>query len=360
MSTVSTADRDWDAVLRGFQRWLVEHWADAEAISVQLSEAVKTNGFSSESALLDVAWRASEGQYSKGMVLRLPPAGDGVFPEYDLVRQARTMEVARAHGVPAPAVVGVETDPGYVGTTFIAMDLLAGLIPADEAPQYCVAGWLHDAEPDRQRVLYEQFHDALADINRISGADVDLSFLHRPHGPGLRGEFDWWVDYLAWATDNSPPTEMTDVVAWLRTNIPDPEPPGSLVWGDARFGNIIFDASFQVRGVLDWEMATVSPAEVDLGWTFAVRRSIQRGNGLPLDAELPGFPDRATTLDRFAARLGRPLQSLDWYEVFAMLRMGAILKSLSQLLNQRGISDHIVHSIPPLQDWIYDLMGSDV
>ncbi len=359
MATVSTADRDWDAVLRGFQRWLLEHW-DADQVSVQLSEAVKTNGFSSESAMLDVAWRAPDGQRTKGMVLRLPPAGDGVFPEYDLVRQARTMEVARQHGVPAPAVVAVETDPAYVGTTFIAMDLVAGLIPADEAPQYCAAGWLYDAEPDRQRVLYDEFHDALADINRISAAENDLSFLYRPPGPGLRSEFDWWFDYLSWATENSPPPEMTDVVDWLRANIPDPEPPGSMVWGDARFGNMVFDASFRVRAVLDWEMATVAPAEVDLGWSFAGRRSIQRGNGLPLDAELPGFPDRATTLDRFAARLGRELQSLGWYEVFAMLRMGAILKSLSRLLNQRGITEHIVHTIPPLQDWIYDLMGSDV
>jgi len=39
-----------------------------------------------------------------------------------------------------------------------------------------------------------------------------------------------------------------------------------------------------------------------------------------------------------------------------MLRMGATLKSLSRLLVQRGITDHIVHTIPPLQDWIYELM----
>lgn len=354
MSTVSGADRDWDAVLGGFQRWLAEHWSAADSISVTMAEAVRTNGFSSESALLDVSWHTAEGPQTRGLVLRLPPAGEGVFPEYDLVRQARTMEIARAHGVPAPEVVAVETDPDHVGTTFVAMDLIPGRIPADEAPQYCVDGWLHDAVPDRQRELYNNFHDALADINRI--AEDDLSFLYRPQGPGLTGELHWWADYLYWATDNSPPAEMTEVLDWLQGNLPDPEPPSTLIWGDARFGNMIFDDAFGVRAVLDWEMAALGPAEVDLGWSFAVRRSIQRGNGLPLDAELPGFPDRARTLDRYAARIGRPVQSLDWYEVFAMLRMGAVLKSLSRLLQQRGITDHIVHTIPPLQDWIYDLM----
>ncbi|MGV0790361.1 phosphotransferase family protein [Mycolicibacterium sp. XJ1819] len=356
MSTVSSADRDWDAVLSGFRRWLTQHWPDAESISVSMAEAVRTNGFSSESALLDVSWRAPDGPTSRGLVLRLPPAGEGVFPEYDLIRQARTMELARNHGVPAPEVVAVEDDPDYVGSTFIAMDLVPGRIPADEAPQYCVAGWLYEAAPDRQREFYVNFHDTLADIGAITDRDGELSFLYRPKGAGLAGELAWWTDYLAWATDNSPPAEMTDVATWLADHLPDPEPPPALIWGDARFGNMIVDDSFGMRAVLDWEMASVGPAEVDLGWSFAIRRSIQLGNGLPLDAELPGFCDRAQTLDRYAARIGRPVQSLDWYEVFAMLRMGAVLKSLSRLLHQRGVTDHIVHTIPPLQDWIYDLM----
>lgn len=354
MSTVSSADRDWDVVLGGFQRWLTEHWSAADSISVSMAEAVHTNGFSSESALLDVSWRTAQGAQTRGLVLRLPPAGKGVFREYDLARQARTMEIARAHGVAAPEVVAVEPDPDCVGAPFIAMDRVPGKIPADEAPQYCVAGWLYDAAPDRQRELYNNFHDTLADINRIPGDD--LSFLTRHQGPGLAGELQWWMDYLSWATDGSPPSDMIDVLHWLRENFPASEPPPTLIWGDARFGNMIFNDAFQVRAVLDWEMAAVGPAEVDLGWAFAIRRSIQRGNGLPLDAELPGFPDRVQTIERYAARIGRPVQSLDWYEVFAMVRMGAVLKSLSQLLRQRGITDHIVHTIPPLQDWIYDLM----
>ncbi|EKF22129.1 phosphotransferase enzyme family protein [Mycolicibacterium hassiacum DSM 44199] len=356
MSTVSSADRDWQAVLHGFQRWLTEHWPTADAITVTMADAVRTNGFSSESALLNVSWRGAEGERSRGLVLRLPPAGDGVFPSYDLVRQARTMELARKNGVPAPEIVAVEEDPEYAGAPFLAMELVSGRIPADEAPQYCVAGWLYQATPEQQRVLYDEFHDMLADIGAIADAHGQLSFLYRRQGPGLAGELEWWADYLSWATDNAPPTEMVEVLDWLREHRPDPEPPAGLIWGDARFGNVIFDDGFRVRAVLDWEMAGVGPAEVDLGWSFAIRRSIQRGNNLPLDAELPGFPDRGRTLERYARRLGRTVDSLDWYEVFAMLRMGATLKSLSRLLVQRGITDHIVHTIPPLQDWIYELM----
>ena len=38
-----------------------------------------------------------------------------------------------------------------------------------------------------------------------------------------------------------------------------------LNWGDARVGNILY-RDFAPIAVLDWEMATVGPREVDLAW----------------------------------------------------------------------------------------------
>ena len=321
-----------------------------------MAQEVRTNGFSSESAIVDVTYEEGGVHRSRCVVLRLPPTNSGVFPVYDLERQAKVQALAADHGIPVPGVIGVETDPAWVGTSFFAMDYVEGRIPADDAPQYCAAGWLYEADAAQQRGMYEDFHNTLAAINSIGDDQADLSFLARAEGPGLRGELEWWSNHLHWATDGSPPAIMLDTLAWLSDTLPEPEPPSTLIWGDAKFGNVIFDDDFSVRAVLDWEMAAAGPAEVDLGWSFANRRSIQLGNGLPLDHELEGFPDRASTLARYEQQLGRPLQSLDWYEVFAMARIGSCLMSLLRLLRERGVEDHVVYSIPPIQPWTFELM----
>ena len=39
--------------------------------------------------------------------------------------------------------------------------------------------------------------------------------------------------------------------------------PASLCWGDARIGNVLFSDDRKITAVLDWEMATIGPAEMD-------------------------------------------------------------------------------------------------
>lgn len=350
-------DRDWPAVLAGFERWLAEQWPDAERLDLALRGEVLTNGFSSETAIFDVRYEQGGESVRRTLVLRLPPSGDGTFKTYELDKQAKVQKLVGDLGVPVPALIGSSMDHSYVGADFVAMDFVAGRVPADQAPQYCAAGWLHDAEEELQRRMYDSFHDVLADIHAITADKADLRFLQRAEGPGLRGEVEWWADYLQWASDGSPPADITGALQWLRESMPDPEPPPSLLWGDARFGNAIFADDFTVKAVLDWEMASLGPAEVDVGWSFANRRSIQLGNGKPLDHELPGFPGRAETIRRYERRLGRSLQPLDWYEVFAMMRIGACLLSLVRLLTRMGVTDHIVFTIPPIQGWALELMN---
>ncbi len=354
--TVATS-RDWSGVIAGFKHWLQEQWPAAKHLEVGMAGDILTNGFSSETAILDVRYEQAHETVRRSLVLRLPPSGKGTFETYDLSAQATVQKLVGEFGVPVPAVLGSSADHSYIGTDFVAMDFVAGRVPSDQAPQYCAAGWLYDADSTLQRRMYNSFHDVLADINSITPSQADLRFLQRAEGPGLQGEVEWWANYLQWAAEGAPPAEIVDTLGWLRENLPKPEPSPSVLWGDARFGNVIVGEDFTVKAVLDWEMASLGPAEVDLGWSFATRRSIQLGNGKPLDHELPGFPGRAETIARFEQRLGRPLQPLGWYEVFGMMRMGACLLSLVRLLRGLGVTDHIVFTIPPIQSWAFELMA---
>jgi aminoglycoside phosphotransferase (APT) family kinase protein len=148
----------------------------------------------------------------------------------------------------------------------------------------------------------------------------------------------WWREYLQFASAGEPPAELGDAMSWLASDIPQQRPPDSLIWGDPRLGNVIFQGT-NVAGIVDWEMAAIAPAEVDLAWFFALR---------PSRPELPGFLDRRATIERYEARLGRPTHDLEWYEAFALVRSTSILVRMQQLLRQRGDTDHFLVGIDPI------------
>ena len=60
-----------------------------------------------------------------------------------------------------------------------------------------------------------------------------------------------------------------------------------LCWGDSRIGNVMYQ-DFAPVAVLDWEMATLGPREMDLGWMAFLHRFFEDIAGL---ANLPGLPD---------------------------------------------------------------------
>jgi aminoglycoside phosphotransferase (APT) family kinase protein len=85
-----------------------------------------------------------------------------------------------------------------------------------------------------------------------------------------------------------------------------------------------------VTAVLDWEMSTLGDPLSDLGmlamyWDgFA---GIER-SPVPSPGVLPGWPDRAAVLERYARTSAVPLEGLDWYLAFAFYKIAAILEGI--------------------------------
>ena len=149
----------------------------------------------------------------------------------------------------------------------------------------------------------------------------------------LAREVAWWVDYVDWASDGEPAARLAEAAAWCAATMPTSEPPASLAWGDARIGNVLFDDDRSVASVLDWEQASIGPAEMDLAWylvldeltTHFVKRTV------------PGFMTRAEIVERYEAALGRPVRDLEWHEIFALVRSTAINDRQARLAAQSGV-----------------------
>jgi aminoglycoside phosphotransferase (APT) family kinase protein len=308
-------------------RWALTGWLAARlgADDVRLSdiESPAFTGFSNETLLFDAEWSAGGEVQRRGMVARVKPTGYTIFLESAFEEQYRVMEALRRHcDVLVPPVLGYEHDASVLGAPFFVMEKVAGRIPEDNPP-YHTEGWVTEVTPDERASMWWTGIDQMAGVHRVDWRQLGLDFLDdsRRGRPGLDQQLDYYAEYLAWAAGDRPQPVAEAALEWLRANRPVPDDPIGLCWGDARIGNMIFDAGRCVA-VLDWEMVTLGPWEQDLAWWLFLDRHHSDGVGV---ARLEGFPSHAETIARYAQLMGRPARNLDYYTVFAGFRFAVIM-----------------------------------
>lgn len=266
---------------------------------VRLLEA-PAGGYSNELYFLDVA--------GEGKVLRLGPSGPPLFPAYDLGMQVAVQEAAGAAGVPVVAPIELELDPSFLGRPFLVMPRIEGRHPG-EAPM--LTDWILALPADDQRRMQGNILDALATIHRAAPP------------PGLRpwaDELAWWESYAVWACEErADPEALLQLFAQCRATEPASFPADGLLWGDVRMGNVVIADDLAVAAVLDWEMASVGPAEADLAWFTALHAMTLSFVG----DDAPGFRSRDEVIAHHEAALGRKMQHMDWHEAFALCRAAA-------------------------------------
>ena len=329
MSGVVT--RDLTEVHRAFLEWfsarLSAQGVDAKDLDAELTSHT-AGGYSNEIIFVTVTYRVGDESRRRRLVLRLPPAGPSLFPTYDFAMQVSVQAGVGEHGVPVPSPIILEEDDRWLGAPFLLMPLIdghnTGELPVADA-------WVASAGVDRQRTLHEGFLDALARIHLVPWPDRPVASHLRGAGASLLDEVRWWEDLSDWTFEGRPPAALTTAFAWCRDHRPTDEPPSSVLWGDVRLGNVIFDDDFAPAAVLDWEMASIGPAELDLGWHTALEDMTEHFFG----RRVPGFLTRDEVVARHQQALGRPLVDFRWFEVFAMCRSSVLNLRADRLASDR-------------------------
>jgi len=323
------AVRDDEVLTTGFASWLEARHADRAGIAVDALTRPKS-GWSNETLIVDWSWagppREVAARVRERLVVRLPLVVPS-YPAYELHNQELVLDALAAARFPAPRVVAVEDDPCWLGSPFLVMSFAEGR-PVGEAP--ALDPWLTGAPPARQRRVQEGFFTALAAAHRVDWTTV----------PGLAGalrvgtavELAYWTDYADWAADGAPARVLADGLAWCAHTAPDREVPLSLLWGDPRLGNVLYDDDGAVLALLDWELATIGPAEMDLGWYLVLDRLSTELIG----RSVPGFLDRDESVRFYERALGREVVDVDWHEIFALVRSIAINDRQARLAAAAG------------------------
>ncbi len=300
---------------------------DASDVTVGQITGPGATGFSSDTLIFDLHYRSEGASFERGLVARVHPSGFQIFPEYDLPAQFGVMKALWETSVPVPQMLHEERSGDVIGQPFYLMSKVVGQCPADNPP-YTAEGWVKELPEADQRRMWDGYLDILVDIHSLDPTKLGLDFLAKPElGPTpVDQELAYYESFYRWTNDGDVHPYVEPALEWLHANKP-PQPEAlSLVWGDARVGNMIFDGPKCVA-VIDWEMARLGDPMMDLAWGLFLTRYHSEGNGVP---NLPGFRDREASIAYYEEKSGRRAEHVAYYEILAGMRFSVILLRLAK------------------------------
>jgi aminoglycoside phosphotransferase (APT) family kinase protein len=262
--------------------------------------------------------RAASGDF----VMRRKPFGQLLPSAHAVDREYRLLSALHPLGFPVPEPLALCSDPEVIGAIFYIMEMAKGRPYAD--------GALPDFDSGTRQRMYEQFVETLADLHNIDPVAADLADFGRPGNYFERQVARWTRQYRDSETEYIP--EMERLIAFLPETLPE-QSRTSIVHGDYRIDNVVFDGDGTLTAVLDWELATLGDPLADFSylamqWTMPA----DGGAGLAgLDLEALGIPGLDEIVELYSTRSGVPVAAkLDWYFAYNLFRLAGIVQGIKK------------------------------
>jgi aminoglycoside phosphotransferase (APT) family kinase protein len=323
VSRLEHSSRDLTALPEVMSGWLSTVLPGGATPEITVESGVDSNGMSSETIILTGRWDEDGEHREQKFVARVAPAEQDV-PVFSSYRMDHQFDVIRIVGektdVPVPPVRWLEPTGSVLGTQFFLMDYVDGRVPPDVMPYTFGDNWFADAPLESQRELQDSTVEVIAKLHAIPEPEKVFGFLDDGSEPNaLRRNFNWLKSWYQFAVPDIGRSALVErSLEWLEANWPEDTAATDsvLVWGDSRIGNVLYDG-FRPTAVLDWEMATLGPREMDVAWIVFAHMVFQELAGL---AGLPGLPDVMREEDVravYAEHSGVDLGDLKWFYVYS-------------------------------------------
>ncbi|GAA1195256.1 phosphotransferase family protein [Mycolicibacterium alvei] len=327
--------------------WLPQRLTSGAATSMEISElSAPDAGYSGKTAFFTASWTDPQHQHhSKDLVLRLQAKDHQLFTTPDAPRQAEVMRRLGRHGIAVPQIVGVETDVSLLDAPFYVMRRVSGRTPSD-VPSWHKRGWTAELSATERERLCDNGLRELVAVHQIDDP-ADLAFL-RADGPDgatalqrylttLQNWYEWCRDDLKVGAD--PLGRALQVIL-------DQAPSTSaetVVWGDARVGNMSFADDLSVAALFDWETASTGPADIDLGWWLMFETFLCESLGF---TRPPGVPTDDEFVCRYREFGGTLTGDIVYYQLVAAFVLSLINNRLALLLVRDGLDAATARSYP--------------
>lgn len=259
-------------------------------------------------------------------VLRAKPPGPLLKSAHLVEREFRVMKALQGAAVPVPKMVLLVDDvESPLGRAFFVMEYVEGEVYHDPA--------LPDLSRRARSAIYQSMCQVLADLHSVELEEIGLKDFGKPGNYFDRQTARWTKQYRASKFRDI--DAMDRLIDWLGANVPPDDGMTSLVHGDFRLDNMIFDVeNCAVAALIDWELSTLGHPMADLAYQCMQWRlsnlSGFRGLG-GVDRSSLGIPTEMEYVAKYCAlrKIDEP-RSWKFFLAFAFFRLGAILEGVAR------------------------------
>ncbi|HLK23255.1 MAG TPA: phosphotransferase family protein [Caulobacteraceae bacterium] len=278
----------------------------AGATDVTVSDLRRiVGGASRETYRLKLAYTAPEGQrVERPLILRRDPPDSLIDTKRDIEFAAYAAFYGSA--VPVPEMLWLEEDPAHLDFPFFIAEELVGF---ESSP----TGLLSPPYSDKAEAIGLRKWTILGEISKADPVALGLDKVMELPTPQTcwTRELGYWEREVD-KDEVEPQPIIRAAIRWLRANPPPPAQKISVVHGDYRSGNFLYDSDGEIHGILDWEMAHLGDPLEDLGWglnrIWCWGGDDRRGGLLPRE--------RAIEIWENASGLRADPAALHWWELF--------------------------------------------
>ena len=256
-------------------------------------------------------------------VLRRKPPGVLLKSAHAVDREFRVQKALADTDVPVAKMHLLCEDDDVIGSMFYIMDH----VPGRNFNQPEMPG----VSPADRSAIIDDMGRVLAALHEVDIDAVGLSDYGPPGNYFERQVGRWSKQYRASETQDIP--AMNTLMERLASEQPEDDGQRTLVHGDYRLDNMIFDAeTTDCRAVLDWELSTIGHPFADLAavimqWQLPAGTE---GRGMAgLDRAALGLPTDEEFIAKYCERRG--LSGIDhfgYYLAFCFFRMAGIVQGV--------------------------------
>ena len=248
-------------------------------------------------------------------VLRRKPPGKLLKSAHAVDREYKVLTSLQNTEVPSPKTIHLCEDESIIGTIFYIMEFCDGNIFWDP--------FASEIDKGRRSLVFDQLNQGISLLHIQDIKTLELEDFGKTGNYIERQVSRWTKQYFDSETEKI--DSMHKLIEWLPKRIPK-QKYVSIVHGDYRLDNVVFDNNDNNIAILDWELSTIGDPLADFGYHCLLWHIGKIDNDV---AKGLGIPNEDEYLKKYLSRTKMQLDS-DWefYIIFSLFKVAGICQGI--------------------------------